>query len=142
IGGGGPRRLRYGAARDLLLGETMVRADGAVASSGGRVVKNVAGYDLGKLLTGSLGTLGVVVSAIWRLHPLPAATAWVSATVSNTAALPELTRSLMDPAVDVTAVEFDAPRRDVRHVVAMVDGTPDGVTERAERAARAVGGEV
>ena len=54
----GPRRLRYGTPRDLLIGITIVRADGTVASSGGKVVKNVAGYDLGKLFAGSAGTLG------------------------------------------------------------------------------------
>ena len=54
----GPRRLRYGTPRDLLIGITIVRADGTVARSGGKVVKNVAGYDLGKLLAGSAGTLG------------------------------------------------------------------------------------
>ena len=54
----GPRRLRYGTPRDLLIGITIVRADGTVARSGGKVVKNVAGYDLGKLFAGSAGTLG------------------------------------------------------------------------------------
>ena len=69
----GPRRLLYGTARDLLIGMTFVRADGVVAKAGGRVVKNVAGYDFGKLLTGSYGTLGVITEAVFRLHPLPAA---------------------------------------------------------------------
>ncbi|MEP6629392.1 MAG: FAD-binding oxidoreductase, partial [Lapillicoccus sp.] len=55
----GPTRLLHGPVRDLVIGATMVRADGVVARSGGKVVKNVAGYDLGKLLTGSYGTLGV-----------------------------------------------------------------------------------
>lgn len=65
-------RLRYGTARDLLIGITVVLADGTVAKAGGKVVKNVAGYDLCKLFTGSLGTLGVIVETIWRLHPIPA----------------------------------------------------------------------
>ena len=69
----GPRRLRYGTVRDLLIGVTVVLADGTVAHAGGKVVKNVAGYDLGKLYTGAHGSLGVVVSTTWRLHPLPAA---------------------------------------------------------------------
>src|SRR5580658_10287458 len=64
VGGtAGPRRFRYGAPRDLLIGITAVRADGVVAHSGGKVVKNVAGYDIGKLLAGSQGTLGVVTEA-------------------------------------------------------------------------------
>ena len=66
-------RLLHGTARDLLIGITVVRADGVVAKAGGKVVKNVAGYDLGKLLTGSFGTLGVITEAAFRLHPLPPA---------------------------------------------------------------------
>jgi glycolate oxidase FAD binding subunit len=76
-GDSGPRRLRYGGVRDMLLGVTFVRADGTVARAGGKVVKNVAGYDLPKLLTGSLGTLGVVVEATFRLYPIPPASATV-----------------------------------------------------------------
>ena len=64
VGVAGPRRLRYGQPRDLLLGVTMLRADGVVANSGGRVVKNVAGYDVSRLLCGSYGTLGVI-AGIW-----------------------------------------------------------------------------
>ena len=70
-GAAGPLRLRYGTPRDLLIGITVVRADGTVATSGGKVVKNVAGYDLGKLFAGSYGTLGLIVEAVFRLHPLP-----------------------------------------------------------------------
>jgi glycolate oxidase FAD binding subunit len=79
-GEAGPLRLRYGSGRDLLIGVEFVRADGVVARSGGRVVKNVAGYDLGRLLCGSYGTVGVITTATFRLHPLPAASAWVVAT--------------------------------------------------------------
>ena len=77
-GAAGPRRLRYGTPRDLLIGITVVRADGTVARSGGKVVKNVAGYDLGKLFTGSFGTLGLIVEAVFRLHPRPASAAYVT----------------------------------------------------------------
>ncbi len=78
-GTAGPRRLRYGAPRDLLIGITIVRPDGAVAHSGGKVVKNVAGYDLGKLFCGSQGTLGLITEVTFRLHPRPAAVAYVTA---------------------------------------------------------------
>ncbi|HVZ33050.1 MAG TPA: FAD-binding oxidoreductase, partial [Polyangiaceae bacterium] len=73
VGGFGPRRARYGAIRDLLLGVTLVRADGAVARGGGKVVKNVAGFDLPKVVAGSLGTLGLIATVTLRLHPLPEA---------------------------------------------------------------------
>ena len=68
----GPRRHRYGAMRDLVIGVTVVLADGTIASSGGKVVKNVAGYDLGKLYCGSEGRLGTVERLALRLHPRPA----------------------------------------------------------------------
>jgi len=74
----GPRRLRYGTPRDLVIGITVVRADGTVASSGGKVVKNVAGYDLGKLFAGSYGTLGLIAEAVFRLHPLPAVASYTT----------------------------------------------------------------
>jgi len=67
----GALRLRFGALRDLIIGVTIVLPDGTLASSGGKVVKNVAGYDLPKLVTGALGTLGVITRAVFRVHPLP-----------------------------------------------------------------------
>ncbi len=67
----GSLRVRYGSLRDLIIGITVALPDGSLAKSGGKVVKNVAGYDLAKLYTGALGTLGVIVQAIFRLHPLP-----------------------------------------------------------------------
>jgi glycolate oxidase FAD binding subunit len=67
----GPRRHLYGTVRDLLIGVTVVTADGAVVHGGGKVVKNVAGYDLPKLFVGSYGTLGIVVSATFKLRPVP-----------------------------------------------------------------------
>jgi glycolate oxidase FAD binding subunit len=69
----GPRRHRYGAPRDLIIGIDIVRADGVAAKAGGIVVKNVAGYDLGRLMTGSFGCLAVIVSATFKLYPLPGA---------------------------------------------------------------------
>jgi glycolate oxidase FAD binding subunit len=67
----GARRHLYGTVRDLLIGLTVVTADGAVVRGGGKVVKNVAGYDLPKLFIGSWGTLGIVVEATFKLRPLP-----------------------------------------------------------------------
>ena len=71
----GPLRHRYGSARDLVVGITVELADGTVAKAGGKVIKNVAGYDLAKLFTGSFGSLGRIVDLSVRLHPLPPATA-------------------------------------------------------------------
>jgi glycolate oxidase FAD binding subunit len=71
----GPLRHRYGGVRDLIVGITVVLSDGTVAKAGGKVIKNVAGYDLAKLFAGSYGTLGLIASVSVRLHPLPDATA-------------------------------------------------------------------
>ena len=73
----GSLRQRYGSVRDQLLGITFVRADGEIAKAGGRVVKNVAGYDLMKLLTGSYGTLGFISQLTFRLYPLAEASGTV-----------------------------------------------------------------
>ena len=67
----GPIRLKYGSLRDLVIGMTIVLADGTIAHSGGKVVKNVAGYDLHKLMIGAHGTLGIITEVTFRLHPLP-----------------------------------------------------------------------
>jgi len=76
----GPLRHRYGGVRDLIVGITVALSDGSLAKAGGRVIKNVAGYDLGKLFAGSFGTLGLAVTVSLRLHPRPdeTATAWGS----------------------------------------------------------------
>lgn len=68
----GPRRLRYGTARDLLIGSRALLADGTPVRSGGKVVKNVAGYDLNKLWIGSCGSLAVLVEATFKVIPAPA----------------------------------------------------------------------
>ena len=68
----GPLRLRYGTARDMVVGMKIATTDGKLIRTGGRVVKNVAGYDLAKLLIGSYGTLGVIVEASFKLFPVPA----------------------------------------------------------------------
>ncbi|GAA0224227.1 FAD-binding oxidoreductase [Cryptosporangium japonicum] len=83
----GPARHRYGGVRDLVIGVTLVLSDGTVARSGGKVIKNVAGYDLGKLFTGSFGTLGLVAEVAVRLHPLPTGTATAVATFTDPSAV-------------------------------------------------------
>ena len=82
----GPSRLAYGTARDWLIGVKVVHADGTVTKSGGKVVKNVTGYDLNKLYVGSLGTLGVIVEATFKLAPIPPRKQALVATFTSTAA--------------------------------------------------------
>jgi FAD/FMN-containing dehydrogenase len=99
----GPRRHRYGAMRDLVIGVTVVLAGGLVASSGGKVVKNVAGYDLGKLFSGSRGRLGLIARVALRLHPRPASdSTFVVETDDPRAVWRTLLQSQLEPsAVDV-----------------------------------------
>jgi glycolate oxidase FAD binding subunit len=134
----GPRRFRYGAPRDLLIGITVVRADGVVARSGGKVVKNVAGYDLGKLFSGSQGTLGLITEATFRLHPLPAAEAWVTGDFgpSDRAGAASAVASAAGSALVPSAVELlwtDPPV--VLRVGVLLEGTLSGVNDRAKRMA-------
>jgi glycolate oxidase FAD binding subunit len=75
----GPVRHRYGTPRDLLIGVTLALTDGRVVKAGGHVVKNVAGYDLGKLISGSFGTLAAIVDATFKLLPIPQASATLDA---------------------------------------------------------------
>ncbi len=90
----GPRRLRYGTLRDLIIGIKVVLADGTVAKAGGKVVKNVAGYDLSKLFTGSLGTLGVIAEANFRLHPIRESARTVFVEVEDHGQIPEVAQAL------------------------------------------------
>jgi glycolate oxidase FAD binding subunit len=106
----GSLRHRYGGVRDLLLGITFVRADGKIVKAGGRVVKNVAGYDMMKLFTGSYGTLGILTEVTLRVYPLPT----ISSTVMLTGAVDGLTQvakillaSTLTPiAVDLLSTAF------------------------------------
>lgn len=127
----GPRRQAVGTARDLLIGITVVRHDGVVAKAGGRVVKNVAGYDLGKLFVGSFGTLGVIVDATFRLHPVPAATRWVSAAFDSPARAHELVQAAVHSQVVPAAVELEQDEQGGR-VHVLLEGRPDGVAGRTE----------
>jgi glycolate oxidase FAD binding subunit len=136
----GPRRLRYGTPRDLLIGITIVRADGTVAKSGGKVVKNVAGYDLGKLFAGSAGTLGLITEATFRLHPLPAARAYVTAeyvavSIACDAVAAAANSPLVSSAVELKRSAPDGPIR----VGVLIEGSADGVQSRAMRMADLLG---
>src|SRR6266568_1992757 len=92
----GALRLRFGALRDLIIGVTIALPDGTLASSGGKVVKNVAGYDLPKLVTGALGTLGVITRAVFRLHPLPRSTRSFSISSANAEAAQRFVLAIQD----------------------------------------------
>jgi glycolate oxidase FAD binding subunit len=123
----GPRRLRYGTVRDLIIGITVVLHDGTVARAGGKVVKNVAGYDLAKLFCGSLGTLGLVAAV-------------VTLGVEGPEQAGEATRRLRDTALEPSAVEltvdeFGWPGR----LTVLFEGIQPGVEAQAAAAAELLG---
>ncbi len=147
----GPRRHRYGTMRDLVIGATVVLGDGTVASSGGKVVKNVAGYDLAKLFCGSEGRLGRIVRLALRLHPVPEASATVVAPAEAVRALAVLRSTLVPSAVDVhwperLALLFEGSERAVaaqvdaaRELIGAEPAADDVWTEAAERQRAALG---
>lgn len=100
----GSLRQRYGGVRDMLLGLSFVRADGEIAKAGGRVVKNVAGYDLMKLFTGSYGTLGIISQVTFRLYPIPEASETVVLT-GTADAIEQATKTLLASALTPTAID-------------------------------------
>jgi glycolate oxidase FAD binding subunit len=101
----GSWRQRYRGVRDCLLGITFVRADGKITQAGGRVVKNVAGYDLMKLLTGSYGTLGIISQVTMRVYPLPESSQTIILT-GETAHLAQATQTLLSSALTPTALDL------------------------------------
>jgi len=132
----GPRVHRYGRPRDLLLGITVVLADGAVANAGGKVVKNVAGYDLGKLFCGSQGRLGLIARASFRLHPRPPAARTLVADVDDPGEAQRLARALLHAQVVPSAVDLLWPGR----LAVLFEGAERAVEEQLALAQDLTGG--
>jgi len=105
----GPRRYRYGSPRDLIIGIEVALADGRVAKAGGRVVKNVAGYDLSRLFCGSFGSLGVITGATFKLAPRTPASRTVVAEIGDPRRAVELALTLTTQPLTPSAIELEAP---------------------------------
>ncbi len=130
----GPCRHRYGTMRDLVLGVTVVLADGTIANAGGKVVKNVAGYDLGKLLCGSRGTLALIARVSLRLHPAPAAARTLVVRSEDPAgAWAALRHAQLEP----SAVDVLHPGR----LAVLFEGSGTAVAAQFDAARALVGGE-
>lgn len=125
----GPLRLAYGPVRDLVIGVTVVLADGTVARSGGKVIKNVAGYDLGRLFCGSLGTLGLIAEVTLRLHPRPETQRTLVAGVDVDQAR-QLTADVCDSTVEPSALHWADGQLSVR-----LEGRSEGVARRLDTVA-------
>ncbi|MFC5995222.1 FAD-binding oxidoreductase [Pseudonocardia hispaniensis] len=143
----GPAALARGSMRDLVIGATVVLADGTVARSGGHVIKNVAGYDLAKLMHGSYGTLGVLVEVVLRLHPVPrkAATLALDCSLAEAAGY---AAPVLDGPYEAVAVEWRSHSRgdgsgpgatESGRLLVRVEATPDALGGRVQRLLGALG---
>jgi glycolate oxidase FAD binding subunit len=135
----GPRRMANGTVRDLLIGVTIVRADGAIAKSGGKVVKNVAGYDLGKLVIGSYGTLGLITQAIFRLHPVAVSSRWVRATADSCERAAAMIFAVLHSQLAPVALEVDWPPDGSLTIAVLIEGTKAGVDARTYAVSQLLG---
>jgi glycolate oxidase FAD binding subunit len=131
----GPLRHRFGAPRDLVLGVTLVLGDGTIANAGGTVVKNVAGYDLGKLVCGSQGKLALIGRVSLRLHPVPAAAATVVVETDDAAAV---TAALLRSHLVPSALDVLHPGR----VAVLFEGGEAAVATQVDATRALVGGSV
>ncbi len=154
-GTAGPLRLRFGAPRDQVLGATVVRPDGVVAHSGGKVVKNVAGYDLARMFAGSYGTLGVITELAFKLAPQPPASAYVTRQVRTPAEVRDLSVRIAEANLGPVAIEVECPppenarRRGESErprlvpgtdsMVLLLEGPAEAVAARADRAVAVLG---
>lgn len=102
----GPSRLRYGSVRENLLALKFVRADGKIVKGGAKVVKNVAGYDIPKLMTGSLGTLGIITEATFRLYPQQPASNTIIANINNISQINEINNKILNSDTLLTCFEI------------------------------------
>jgi glycolate oxidase FAD binding subunit len=127
----GPLRARYGTARDLTLGVALVRSDGTPIRGGGKVVKNVAGFDIPKLAIGSLGSLGLIVAATFRLHPLPAHRRPMALRVDGAAAVRELVRAMLAEQLEPASV-VAARAQEGYDVQVAFEGFAPGCDEQAD----------
>ncbi len=129
----GPLRHRFGAPRDLVLGVTLVLADGTIVNAGGKVVKNVAGYDLGKLVCGSRGRLAFIGRVSLRLHPAPAAAATLLVETDDPA---PVAATLLGSQLVPSALDILQPGR----VAVLFEGAPAAVAAQLDAARALVGG--
>ncbi len=150
----GPLRHRYGTPRDLVIGIQLATTDGLLSKAGGQVVKNVAGYDLSKLVAGSFGSLAAIVSATFKLTPLPAASKTMIVSVQDAASIGALVRTVMASQLEPIAFEIDfrggagppfqggrgGPERPALHVLLRFASLPAVVEAQIARASAALKG--
>src|SRR6266852_119258 len=129
----GRLRLRFGALRDLIIGVTLALPDGTLASSGGKVVKNVAGYDLPKLATGALGTLGVMTRTVFRVHPLAKETCTLTCACSDIAEAQRLLLTVQDSKLAHSALQIRRVASAQPKVDVLFEATQAGLTAQTKQ---------
>lgn len=141
----GPLRHRYGTPRDLLIGIRLALTDGRLIKAGGNVVKNVAGYDIGKLVSGSHGSLGAIVSATFKLMPLPGASATLIATFQRADALADALAAITNSQLEASACEIRVATDPVSRIpdscrlVLKFESTPGALDAHVQKARALVG---
>ena len=139
-GDDGPLVARFGSLRDLIIGITLALPDGTLAKSGGKVVKNVAGYDLPKLATGSFGTLAVITQAAFRLHPLPRDTRTLTFTAPTVEQLCELALAIQGSQLAFVALQLRAAGSAASALDVGFEGTGAGLDAQERTALRLAAG--
>jgi glycolate oxidase FAD binding subunit len=134
----GSLRVRFGAMRDLVVGITVALVDGTLARSGGKVVKNVAGYDLPKLMAGSLGTLAVITEATFRLYPLPRRVRSLSFVLSTAEAVSQVVLTVLDSTLVPTGLQIRAQTGGSLGVDIRLEGEEAALDARVEELRRLV----
>jgi glycolate oxidase FAD binding subunit len=129
----GSLRLRFGTARNLVLGMTVALSDGTLARSGGRVVKNVAGYDLPKLMIGAFGTLGIITEVTFRLHPTPDAVRDICLNLQTPAALESALARIADSKLQPLSVQLRVSKGTPIQLDVRLEGIEESLDERAHQ---------
>ena len=135
----GSLRIRFGALRDLVIGITLALPDGTLARSGGKVVKNVAGYDLPKLATGALGTLAVITDAVFRLHPVFPETRSLTVPMKDVGEANKFVLAVMDSKLAFTGLQVRTGRGQGVEVDIRFEGTAAGVSGQCADVAKLAG---
>ena len=125
----GPGRYRYGGVRDFLLGIRFVNGEGELVRGGGKVVKNVAGFELPKLMVGSLGRYGIMVELCFKVFPAPAATATVGVDCPDLGAALETMHRLAVSPLDLACLDLEPPAR----LWIRIGGLTESLSKRIER---------
>ena len=135
-GTSGPGRLRFGGVRDFLLGVSFVDGQGRFAKAGGRVVKNAAGFDIPKLMVGSLGRLGILVEATFKVFPRPQKYASLRVEIDDLTGALEVVEDLLDAPFDLAALDLDFPGS----LLVRIGGFEQTLEARLQRLADRIGG--